>query len=70
MTLALKKVNNTGNTIKINDLEEKVTDYLSKSLDCNDILYLIDLLNNYKQSTVNLNLDINSSVILFLNELR
>ena len=67
--LALRRLNNIDITI-LTDLEEEVIVLLTKSLDCEKILNLIDNLNNNKHNTINLNLDMYTSIILFLNELK
>ena len=68
--LALKELNNINNIIKLNDLEEEVIAVLSKSLESLEVFNLIDALNNNKQNTINLNLDIFTSLNIFLNELK
>ena len=54
----------------LNQIEEKTIALLSKKLKCNEVFNLIDNLNKNKQSTINLNLDYFTSIILFLNELK
>ena len=68
--LVLKELNNIDNIIKLNDLEEKVIAVLSKSLESLEVFNLIDTLNNNKQNTINLNLDMFTSLNIFLNELK
>ena len=69
LMLALRRLNNIDITI-LTDLEEEVIVLLTKSLDCEKILNLIDNLNNNRHNTINLNLDMYTSIILFLNELK
>ena len=70
LVLVLKELNNIDNIIKLNDLEEKVIAVLSKSLESLEVFNLIDTLNNNKENTINLNLDMFTSLNIFLNELK
>ncbi len=70
LMLTLKELNNIDNINKVNDLEEKVIKLLSKSLESVEVFNLIDTLNNNKKNTINLNLDMYTSLSIFLNELK
>lgn len=70
LILALKELNNINNIIKLNDLEEEVIAVLSKSLESLEVFNLIDALNNNKKNTINLNLDMFTSLNIFLSELK
>ena len=71
LLLTLKNKNNINcDYYELNELEKKVIEILSKKLDVAEILDLIEILNKNKQNTIDLNLDIFSSIFLFLNNLK
>ena len=70
LSLTLKNINDIKDLNILNQIRRKDSRLLSKKLKCNEVFNLIDNLNKNKQSTIDLNLDYFTSIILFLNELK
>ena len=70
LSLTLKSINGIKNLNILNQIEERTIELLSKKLTCDEVFNLIDNLNKNKLSTIDLNLDYFTSIILFLNELK